>query len=231
MAYSVTLADLRAACLDQADEQGYGYIDNTQLDRMINRSYARLYSRMAKLAEDDYTVVATITTVASTEQYSLPTDYLALRHIEADVGGDDPVRLRRFSLTDRPLLTGTWAPGQMICYRVVGPDKVRFLPVPTGAHVVTVFYIPAPKRIVSTISDGDTEIALVDVRSGWDDWIMYDVVAKIGLKQEQDAATPIALRDDVWKEEIAPFVGTQDEADPETVLDAEGDWSIDDGGW
>jgi hypothetical protein len=224
VAYSVTLETLRAACLDQADEQGYGYIDNTQLDRMINRSWARLYARIAKLAEDDYTSDTTIATVAAQEEYSLPADFLTLRHIEVDVGATRPLRMRKFSLAERPLLEGPWAPGQMICYRIVGPDTIRFLPTPTGVHTVTVFYIPAPDVLVAT-SDA------IDARSGWDDWIVYDVVAKLGLKQEADVATPIALRDDVWKEDIAPHLGTSDEADPETVLDVEDDWAVDDGGW
>lgn len=224
MAYSVTLENLRAACLEQADEQGYGYIDNTQLDRLISRSWARFYGRWAQVSEDHFTTTDTITTAAGTESYSLPADFLMLRYLEADLGGVRPARLRKFSLQERHLLGGSWTPGQMIAYRIVGEDSVRFLPVPSAVHTVTVFYVPAP----SVLAEAEDTI---DVRAGWDDWIVYDVVAKIALKQERDVSVPIALRDSVWREDILPLVAEEDTADPECVRDVEGDIYYDDGSW
>lgn len=224
MAYNVTFSDLQTSVLDQADEQGYGYVGTTELQRIINRSYARLYARLVKAAEDDYTITTTITTVAGQAAYSLPSGFLVLRHLEADLGGIKPARLRKFMLQEHHQLAGAWSPGQVIAYRPIGADSVTFLPTPSAAHDVTVWYIPAP-----TVMTGGSD--MVDMRSGWDDWIVYDAAAKIGLKQEQDIGALIALRDDVWRSEIAPLISAQDEADPEKVQDVEGDFYLDDGSW
>lgn len=224
MAYNVTFGTLKTSVLDQADEQGYGFVSTAELERLINRSYARLYARLAKASEDDYTASTTIGTVAGTEEYSLPADFLILRHLEVDLGGVKPVRLRKYMMREHHLLGSTWSPGQLIAYRAIGPDKIRFLPVPSGVHTVTVFYIPAP-----VVMDDDADV--VDMRAGWDDWIVYDACMKIAMKQEADAATPKALRDDVWANEIAPLIASQDEADDEVVVDVDDDSYFDDGSW
>jgi len=243
MAYTVTLAELRTACLEQSDEQGYGYIDTVQLDRMINRSWARLYGRLAQLSEDDFTEAHTFTTEAGRDQYLLPGLFLKVRSVELYPGGFpgggdslssgdpfyDPVygtasatdvrRLRLFDLRERPRLSGSRA--EPTHYRTIGSDKIRIMPVPSSAMGVLVWYVPAPRQLAA--SPGPSQVSSIDARAGWDDWIVYDVVAKIALKQEQDAATPLALRDSVWREDIEALVGSTDEADPERVLDIEGE--------
>lgn len=226
MAYTVTFADLKTSVLDQADEQGFGFIATVQLERVINRSFARFYGKLVQSAEDDYTERTTIPTVANQEIYALPANFLKLRHLEADLGGVKPIRIRKFNLQERHLLGGTWKLGHAIMYRPIGKDSVSFLPIPTAVHNVEVFFIPAPP--ILTTGGAVTDY---DFRSGWDDWVVWDAVAKIGIQQEQNVADVIALRDDIWKNDIEALISTQDEADTESVQDVEFDHYHDDGSW
>src|SRR5687767_2681421 len=115
MAYTVTLTELRESCLEQADEEGYGYVDTARLDRLINRSYARLYAKIVAACEDDYTTFAFITTsagggggeyaaqTAGNEGHALPAAFLKLRHVELYLDGK-VYPVRRFMMRERHLV-------------------------------------------------------------------------------------------------------------------------------
>lgn len=215
MARTRTLSELRDEVRQRADiEAATTAFPDSELTRYINQSIARLHRKVHRQFPDLFVAQTTITTVSGQETYSLPADFYALvGRPEVDLGGPGPQQMRRWEWPERVSYqyTSGWAWNLPVAYRLHGADTISFLPIPGGAHGVTVYYSPIPTDLSA---DGDT----YDGRAGWEEWVILDAAIKVATKEEQDASTLVAERAEHW-EDITSDLGMVDRGGPPRVQD------------
>ena len=185
MARVRTLAQLRDAARKRADIEGSQHITDAELNESINESIAALHALCVEACEDDFAITASITTTPNVATYTVT--LYKVRSVQ--IVDQGYVReLDRFMLSDLPRLTnsvygGTGAP---MMYRMIG-GKIHFAPTPQAAYSVTVYGVAASADLAS-------DVAELDGRDGWEEWVVLDAAIKCGLKEEQDVRDLVAER-------------------------------------
>lgn len=220
MARTRTLPELRDEVRERADVENDPHVTDTEVDRHINQSIARLHSIAALACEDEYTTSAAIATVAGQEAYTVHASFFKLVSVDAMVGGIvRPMRRWQFSERALYLNVNAWGlPSQPLAYRLVSGDTIRFLPVPDGVYAVTVWYIPASVVLTGSAS--------YDGRDGFEEWVVVDAAIKCKLKSEEDVRDLVAERDRLMVD-IQASLATKDQALPDRIQDTRGrssDW-------
>jgi hypothetical protein len=242
---SVTLAEMRTVVADRADVAGSSRVTSAKIDAQINKSIRKLHARLVEASEDDFTTSIDRVVTSDGEPTVLTEFFYKLREIEwmpgaptaaessYDVTSIKPVPLVRFQLQERARYGqyGAWSSGSPIAYRLIGragvgvsegevlptARRLYFLPVPTTDQLVRVWYVANP-----TALSGDADN--YDADNGCDDWVCWDAAIAILIGEESDARQASEERDRVWQEMIAPTFATRDEARPDRVIDADGDF-------
>lgn len=169
----------------------------------------------------------TIATVIGQEQYELPTDFYQLLSVVGRVG-DVAFDLPQWNTSEFAQLITAGAQGASPWasrYRITGTQstvgvaptagvrKLTILPTPREVFTITILYVPACVR-----ADDTTDDVYYDGVSGWEEWIIWDCVAKMWAKQEQDPSFALAQRAQV-EVRIRALSGALDRVHPEVAQD------------
>lgn len=219
MARTATFLSLRSQALQRADMVNSEFISTTEIGEYVNQSYAELYEMLIQSGKDYALDSSTISIVNGTDTYDLPDDFYQLRGVDVDVGGSLPLNMVPFTFEERNMYPtdGTWS-GAPVRYRLLG-SQIKFIPMPTGAYSATLWYHPAPPRMVS---DSDT----VDGVAGWEEYVVLGAAIKCLVKEESDASALMAMQASQVTR-ILGLVGNRDAGRPERVTDVvagEGLW-------
>lgn len=200
MARLRTLLQLRTAARRAADQENTQFVADAEANDWINQSVANWHAFIARSNPHRFYATTDVTTTAGTAGYALPADFASVLGVDRLEGPDGPsqrrVPLEAFNFQERRGPDGSLGDGR-VRFRVQGSlgtaaggtEQLVFDPDP-GAHTFRVHYVRAPQ--VLTI---DTHT--VDGVFGWDEWIVYDVAARMARKAEELelAATLVAERD------------------------------------
>lgn len=165
------------------------YVDDTELDGMINASLGLWHSMVAQAVPERYEAEQDITADGSTG-YALPADYYKTLAVEYVETGGDRRDLHRISFRERNRYeqgTNSTAIG----YRIVAGNVV-LIPAPDSGSYKHLYVTHAD--VLSDVSD------TVDGVNGWEEWIIFDVAIKMMLKEEADASSHIFDRNRIQKE-------------------------------
>ena len=115
------------------------------------------------------------------DTYALPSTFYKLRGLFISLGGFVE-QLQPFAIQqlDEYQYTGGWIGGSPIAYHLAG-SNIIFKPTPTGAYTITVYFTPAPTRMVA---DGDT----IDGVAGWEEYVVWDAAVRVLVRDERDAS-------------------------------------------
>lgn len=212
------LADIRARAdvVNQTDR----WPDATLLE-YINQSYSSLIDELIEARGHQLSRLSTtITTVANTSAYDLPTDFF--QSIAVDwIDSNDILPMMPFELNERVgVNAGYYAPFPR--YRIEGSNsgtgthQIEFDPIPTAAHSVRVYYLPYARRFATT---GDDNALTIDGINGWEMFLVWEVTMQVQGETGRDfsfAASQLeAMRLRIQKQ--APH---RDAGGPERILDA-----------
>jgi hypothetical protein len=162
-----TLAEVRTQIRDRLDEAAARYWTNAQIDSWINEA-TRDVARRAEVLQ----TTSTITTIAGTQEYSMPSDVVRVHRVEHHSGDAvTPLEYRDFNNMD-----AVWGTGQKqttntrpYWYSLWGypPNlKVVLFPIPAlSDDTIKVFYYRMPAAI-----SGDS--TTVPVPQGWEDLVV-----------------------------------------------------------
>lgn len=188
------LSDIRTHVLDLVGQDSAVNQDafgTAFLNRVINRQWRRLYSRIADLNPEEITKTGTFSTVVDTREYNLLTinsndmsDFDTLQELERTVtGGSEPVSVAvdrvfnrgRAHLTNRAYLRGTATLG--------------FYATPTSVKDYVVHYAPRWTDLTSD-SDDPAVTATLDpiLRESFQDIAINRTVAMLLLSENGQAA-------------------------------------------
>lgn len=178
MARTSTLSQLIAEVRNRG-EFLIEYFSDEELAGYINESIAELYDLIVSVCQDYYLSSASISVVAGTQAYSLPSDFYKLLGLDYVRSNSERVTLRRYmwaERNDRAAMSLSAPEGTR--YRVMG-SSLYLEPSPSWAGTLTLWYIPAPARL--TIGT-DT----FDGISGWQEYVVLDACIKCAAKEESD---------------------------------------------
>lgn len=188
------LSDLRQHCLDLVGQDSNVNQDSfgtALLNRVINRQWRRLYSRIADLAPEEITKTGTFPTVVDTREYNLRTvnsnvmaDFDTLHMVERTVDGiDEPIPLT----VDRVFHRGRRDTRNRLYLR--GTATLGFYRAPDSVKTLTVHYAP---RWTDLNDDPDDPAATATLdpilRESFQDIVIYRCVAHLLLSENGQGA-------------------------------------------
>lgn len=184
MARTATLASLQTQALQRADIPATTTRYATgETAEYVNQSMAELYGVLVQSDEDFYTVSVPLTTVGGQADYTFAAlvtddDVFKFRGLDIPVTGGFKRTAERLEWAERNDFTGPlpmYIAGFPMKYHVTA-DKLTLYPTPSGGLLCTFWYVPNPPRL-----DAAGTITF-DGCSGWEEYIVLDVAAKMLVK-------------------------------------------------
>ena len=193
MSRTVTLAQLRDDIRDQSDILGAELRHtDARLTRKINQAINRFREQVTIEGLTLFLTPSSGTLTAGVQSpYAFRTlDISGISDLVRPYGLDITVDGRVFSLNhvdfrsrnDYGGGTGSGVPNAWAQYN---RDSLAILPAPDSTYAYTLWYIPVATDLAS---DGDT----FDGVAGWEDWIVWDVVARVLVRDQYAQARGMA---------------------------------------
>ena len=162
---------------------------------MINGSAAALWDTILDYAGEDAFFLSTDTsTVAGTADYTIAaTNIYRVRHVDVQFPhGWEQIKPVSFRQRNAYQNQGGWTSGRDTAFILAGRgtdgrQQIRLLPTPQAVYTFRVLYIPIAYDV-----DGATPLVSF---SGWDEYVIADVCAKILEKEESVAKAFLDRRD------------------------------------
>lgn len=224
---AITLAELRQQCRERADMKDNQFIEDSDINFLINSSIAELHDILIQeYGQDYYLESVEFTSVSDQESYPLSSILLLdgtttledvfykLRGIDVRLSGDEWFTLDNFNFNERNKLqnVGSWNYLGLtnVRYRLVG-SKLNFTPKPDGNQDVRVWYIPFAEKLVN-----DTDV-LRDFNQ-YSEYVIENTVIHMLRKEESDVSINLARKEEL-KQRIIDAAANRDAANPISVTD------------
>jgi hypothetical protein len=185
----VTIQTITDSAIDLADMRNSQFIDQsgtagTELIRYANMAYKDIYQQIILSKEFYFTTTTTISILGGTSSYALPVDFYKLDGVDLalDTSGRY-LTLRPFSFLERnkyrsSLYYATAPFGQVYRYILVGAN-IEFVPLPTQAATIQLWYTPEPAVITSLAQ-------IVSLPIGCDEYMSLYIASAMLSKEESD---------------------------------------------
>ncbi len=211
---SISLSELRLRTREKADRVNSNFVEDAELNFILNQSIAELHDIMVMANSADYAVSSqNFTTVGTVEDYALPADFYKLKGVDARITQNNWYSLRPFNFNERNRNDDvTWGliNGPSVRYRLVG-GNIKFSPAPEGSYQIRLWYTPlAPKLVLDT----DT---LNDLNS-FSEYVIVDAAIKYLMKEESDVSMLLGQKE-ALKRRIEVMANNRDEGQPESISD------------
>jgi hypothetical protein len=205
LARNVTLSQLRTDIADQADITGAVGASSrytpTQLNRLINQSIQRFREKISNEGATRYLVSATGSlAVGATSPYPFYVLDLSavspsiVRTYGLDITVNNVVRtLKHVPFTRRGEYGGPNYTGIPEAWAHYVGNKLAIFPPSSGTYTYVCWYLPV-------LDDLSSDLAPFDGVSGWEDFIVWDCVCRLIIKDQYPQAFQMATseRDRVW---------------------------------
>lgn len=224
---AVTLTQLRAKARELADMTGSLFITDTadSLDQWINEGAQKLHDLYVQAYGEDYVEKsATLTTVAGTTDYALPTDFFKLLGVELPINGKQRslklyTRAERNGISDQ-----VSALSQLSLPRYkLSKGVIRLLPAPGSVLVGKFWYSPLLQVIKADFSVINLLVDATDTinfENGAERFVIMYAARKAKLKQEDDVTL---ISKDLAKEEadLQVLIEERNASEPKSAVDIE----------
>lgn len=218
IAGSMSLSQIRLLSQQRADRVNSQFVTLPEWNTYINQSAFELYDLLITTYEDYYVFTPYIfQTDGINFQYPLPSNFYKL--LGVDLGLDQSsnawVTLRKFDFIARnryvyPQLTSTYLGVFNLRYRLIG-NTIYFIPTPSGAQFIRVWYIP---RFVQLLQDTD----ILDGVSGWTEYVVIDAAIKALQKEESDTSL-LQMQKQMLIKRIEETAMNRDAGQPDRISD------------
>jgi hypothetical protein len=163
----VTIQTITDSAIDLADMRNSQFIDQsgtagTELIRYANMAYKDIYQQIILSKEFYFTTTTTISILGGTSSYALPVDFYKLDGVDLAL--------------DTYYATAPF--GQVYRYILVGAN-IEFVPLPTQAATIQLWYTPEPAVITSLAQ-------IVSLPIGCDEYMSLYIASAMLSKEESD---------------------------------------------
>jgi hypothetical protein len=205
MARNVTLSQLRTDVANQCDfvVGASGRYTPALLTRLLNQSIQRFRERVSADGMTHFLVSTSGTLSGPTAPYAF--EVLDLSSVTPSIvrtfGVDVTVQGVIRTLSYRPFQErneySDVGPGVPIAWSQYQTRTIAILPGANGQYPYTVWYLPV---LADLVNDSDT----FDGVSGWENWVVWDVVAQLAARDQYQGAFEqfSMLRDGIWQDII-----------------------------
>jgi hypothetical protein len=173
MSRTVTLTTLIARVRRETDQEydaavvSAPFITDATITDWVNEGIAEVWQYLVTNAPDRARTVGTISVVAGTEDYALPSGFQAVRGVDYPVG-DVYVDVLPYSFEERNSLVGPWpvypidggAPFRYLVYGAGSAARISFRPTPTATASVRLHYVATPTALSAGADTFDGIIGL-----------------------------------------------------------------------
>lgn len=236
----LSLGQLRLMAQQRADMVGNPFVGTAEWNTYINQSAFELYDLLITVYED-YNVAAPLTfQTTGADSYDLSTvapNFYKLNGVDCGLAANTNawITLKKFDFISRnryvfPQITTTFLGVFNLRYRVVG-DKIYFIPTPSGAQFIRIWYTP---RMTQLLQDTD----IITGISGWTEYVIVDAAIKAMQKEESDTSVlmgqKMALRQRIEESAMNRDIGSPDTiSNTRSQTELYGGWGPPngDGGW
>ena len=153
--------------------------DATELKPWIKQSLAQLYEIMVSRYNDYYVTVRPLSLMASTDVYTLPSDFRCLHDVwMLGSGGVSRSRLQQFNAEEYAQASQMWNCAGPRRYRVM--RNLLFLdpaPMADATNALEIWYTPMYRAPMLDYTPLDDVLPL-----GWEEWAVLDVLMKMAVK-------------------------------------------------
>lgn len=211
---SMSLADIRNACKERADQQHSQFISDDEWNRYINASYNELYDLLVSRFVEYYTTEVEFD-VTTGNTWPLPDDFYKMSGLDQESSGLTGKwatvypfvfgERNRLSIKRRVLLSK-----QAVNYRIVGNSLV-LMPEEAAVGHYRFWYIP---RFVPLASDSDPVDNVLDFQ----DYIIVDCCIKACAKEESDPSVFMQQKQEL-KARIEAMAANRDAGNTEKITD------------
>lgn len=240
MATTMTLAELRAATRQRADQVNSQFVTDSELNSYVNQSYFELYDLLIQKYGDNYFSADPVifATDGSSRQFPLPNGTLTFTNGRTGASGyvapgfykllgvdlmlanqaQSFVTIRPFNFADRNRYA---VPNFQSFYGVtnlrykLNGEFLWLTPTPAAGQNIQIWYVPR-------LSPMTTDASTADGISGWTEYIICDAAIKCMQKEESDVSVLFAQKAALIQR-IEAAAENRDAANPMTVSD--GQWS------
>jgi hypothetical protein len=186
MARTYTRAEIRTRARRLADQVNSRLFEDTEIDVLIDAANAAyhqiLFESGLSYLETDTGATAT---AAGTAAYNLPSDFLGLLKLEWRASASEPWRLLRpVGITEDHRFGVQNA--EPIGYRLVGSTLVLY-PTPVAGYY-RLRYVPTCAKLAN-------DAATIDGYNGWEEFVVWSVVAELVSTEESDPTFAIQERE------------------------------------
>lgn len=197
---AVTLTTLRTRVRERADMVGSSFVGDTatSLDAWINEANQKLHGMLVEALGEEYvSSTASLSIVAGTSDYAVPSGFFKLYGIDMTLG-DYVYALKPYERAERNLYRNGRNPGVRVRgfevprYSLVG-SIIRIYPTPQQVLTTTVLYAPEATVLVN---GSDT----VNYANGWERFIVLDAAIQCLAKEESDVRVLTEEREKVIRE-------------------------------
>lgn len=224
MADTRTLGEIRTRALRLAAmENETEFASSAFVNDLVNQAYKKLHDELrAAYGNEFWRKTASVSVVSGTATYALPSDFLTLLLVEYVDNGGYRYPLRSFMMQERPWYqnaAGTWPfPGTPMRWRLgrrasTAIQQIEFSPIPTQSMTIELEYIPVLPQLIN-----DTDLA--DGTNGWDDFMVWDVVVGLMVRDNSDPSAAMAERENERKR-IQAMASVSAQTEPERVIDVD----------
>lgn len=222
---AVSLSTLRSRARRRADQENSEFCSDAEVLDYINEGAKRLHELLVGAYGEDYVKKSsTITTVAGTSDYTLPTDFFKLTGVDLTISGK-AVPLKRYNEVERNafrnISTVSWF--SVPRYKLEGATTLRLYPAPTAAMSGTLLYIPllqilqggtGSTYINEFVSDADT----CNFPNGWEKFVTLYAAIEMMDKEESDTKE-FKKKLDKWEAELIDAASNRDAGHAQTAVD------------
>lgn len=179
MALTKTLAEMRTDIRDKGGYHRSTVFTDAKLNRWINEAIREVYDLLVQKWEDYYTERQVLYTAAGFEEVPLPSDFYKIVGLFKVVGTDQEVPLRKSNIREMVGRTDAYVGvyGRSYLYRLQ-KKRLHLRPVPTGADVLHLYFIPYPLEL-----EDDTDTW--DTINGYERLIEEKVLLRCDLREEK----------------------------------------------
>jgi hypothetical protein len=198
MANDVTLALLKAAALDYADMTNSSFPNATRLVEYINKELAVLHDLLVNADQDYFLSTQSISVLAGTEEYSLPTDFQRALKVWW-ISNNRRIGVPVFQLAD---MDGSYES-------------------PMRGGTAELWYMP---ELTELVNDADKiSDVMKPLPIGWDDYIALGAAIRLLIREESDPSALVAERDRILSRMIA-LAEPRDEGAEDSITDSSNRW-------
>lgn len=225
MTNPATLATIAAQVRDLADQPSSGgFAVDARVYDYINHALSELWDILVTHYEDYGRATQTLTLVAGTESYAMPTDYLKTLKVFYLSGGNRYV-LQRFHLDELDKLSELHMPPSLdeyrLRYRMLG-KSMYFAPKPLRAGTVEHWYVTQAPQFDPAVPSGVID-TIVPV--GWEEFLITSAAHRLLVREDNAAQGGVLQLKEAAKQRIIEAAATRDIGGANTVGDVAGRFS------